>query len=510
MISRMERPGVLSRRRVLQGAGALAVAAAALEMAGPLSRVPDRTTTTNTTTTAAGAGPDIQFDIAALLAAPPQTSGTGVVFQMPPVHTVFVTGRLERAPTPADQAMLASALARLEAAYPFGAAGLLTFVSYGIPYFRRLPGGLAGRLVSSRMPRLLPDRRRYALEEAAPGPTDVSPGHPGPAKLRYQVPVVIESNDMLLTLRSDHAPVLSDALAWLGGSNVLRGRAAVSPALRGLLHFTSSRHMFTQIGLPRAVADRNGLPYARYIQPESPMWMGFSDQQVGASGPAAICTFAGNSSARLTDAVTGDYFDNGSIQHLSHDILDMLQYHDMASAASVPGADGTFVQRVQYVFHAPEIAAGDAGQFVNGGGPAFLPNANRGPGYARRTAQGIGTNVDFRTGQREHRMGHLSCLQRSSRAADGTPVHIRMDGPGFDAMDVPDGSRQPKLQFTIFVPSADFFSRLRVSQASLDLQARFGVTPKDNGLERFITATRRQNFLCPPRRHRAFPLCEFT
>ena len=37
--------------------------------------------------------------------------------------------------------MLAGALARLEAVYPFNAANLLTFVSYGIPYFRRLPGG---------------------------------------------------------------------------------------------------------------------------------------------------------------------------------------------------------------------------------------------------------------------------------------------------------------------------------------------------------------------------------
>jgi hypothetical protein len=31
---------------------------------------------------------------------------------------------------------------------------------------------------------------------------------------------------------------------------------------------------------------------------------------------------------------------------------------------------------------------------------------------------------------------------------------------------------------------------------------------EDNGLERFLTATRRQNFLVPPRRHRAFPLVE--
>jgi len=36
----------------------------------------------------------------------------------------------------------------------------------------------------------------------------------------------------------------------------------------------------------------------------------------------------------------------------------------------------------------------------------------------------------------------------------------------------------------------------------------FGVSPSGNGLERFITATRRQNFLVPPRRHRAFPLLE--
>ena len=46
------------------------------------------------------------------------------------------------------------------------------------------------------------------------------------------------------------------------------------------------------------------------------------------------------------------------------------------------------------------------------------------------------------------------------------------------------------------------------SQASMDLAAKHGVPEHDNGLERFITCTRRQNFLLPPRRHRAFPLCE--
>jgi hypothetical protein len=499
----MNQPPLISRRNALKSASALALAVSALEMAGPLAWAPQRAD-------AATALPDIQFDIAALMTTPPQTSDTGVVFQMPPVHTVFVTGRLQRTPTLADQTMLADALSQIETSYAFNATNILTFVSYGIPYFSKLPGGLTGSLVSSHMPRLASSTSRYVLEEAVPSPTDVSPANPGITKLRYNVPVAIESNDMLLTLRSDNPSFVSDVLAWLGGSNTLRGQATTSPALRGLLTFTSSRYMFAQIGLPQAVARENGLPFANFIQHQSPMWMGFADQQTNGAGPAAICTFAGNSSARVTTANAGDYFDNGSIQHLSHDILDMLQFFDMDTPTSAPGSDGTFAERDQYMFHAPNSVPGNTDQFTDGGGPAFLPNVNNGTGYAARTARGIGTNVDPATGQTEHRMGHLSCLQRSSRAADGTPIHIRMDGPGFDNMDVPGGSSQPKLQFTIFVPSADFFRSMRVSQASLDLQAQFGVDPSDNGLERFITATRRQNFLCPPRRHRAFPLVELT
>jgi hypothetical protein len=52
---------------------------------------------------------------------------------------------------------------------------------------------------------------------------------------------------------------------------------------------------------------------------------------------------------------------------------------------------------------------------------------------------------------------------------------------------------------------------MRVGVAAQDLQHQFlDDEDDDNGLERFITATRRQNFLVPPRRHRAFPLIELT
>jgi hypothetical protein len=493
----MDNPAGMTRRAALRQAGALAAAVAALEAAGPLAFVPQRAL-------AATAPSDIQFDIAAFLSSPPQTFGSGVEFQMPPVHTVFLTAALQRTPAKPDQAELDRVLAALEQAYPWGAANLVTFVSYGVPYFTRLPGGLRGSLVSGHMPRLVSDTSRYVLEEAVPGPTDVSQANPGIRKLRFNVDVAIEHNDLLFTLRSDNAAFLTDVLAWLGGSGTLRGKPVTSPAWTGLLSFTSSRHMFVQMGLPKSVATQHGLPFADFIQHQSPMWMGFADQHVNGSGPAPICTFAGNSSAHLTSAKAGDYFDHGSVQHLSHLIMDMLQFFAMKTPTAKPGTDGEFIQRVQYAFHAPNLVPGNKDQFTDGGGPSLLPNQNRGPHYAEKTAAGIGTNGG------EQRMGHLSCLQRSSRAADGTPIHLRMDGPGFDTMDVPGGGSLPKLQFTIFVPTAQFFETLRIHQASLDLQNEFGVSPRANGLERFITATRRQNFLIPPRRHRAFPLTELT
>lgn len=487
----------VTRRGALSQGGALAVAIGALRMTRSLAVVPRRTAVTAQPS-------DIQFNIAAFMAGPPQTFGSGVLFQMPPVHTVFLTGRLLRAPTRADQAEMGRVLQVLEQYYPWGAGGLVTFVGYGLPYFTRLPGGLRGTLVRRQMPRLLTDRNRYVLEEAVPGPTDVSAANPGLSKLRFQMPVVIEHNDLLFTLRSDNSGFLQDVLGWFGGSNRLHGQPVRSPAWRGLVRFTSSRHMFVQRGLPRLVAEQHGLPFADFINRQSPMWMGFADQQTDGSGPAAICTFAGNSSARLTTARPGDYFDNGSVQHLSHVVLDMLQFFDMASPSAVPGAAGTFAERVQLMFHAPPIASEDKNPYADGGGPALLPNEYRGPDYAKFTAQGIGTLAG------QHRMGHLSCVQRVSRAADDTPIHLRMDGPGFDSMDMPGGGNQPKLQFTIFVPSAAFFTSLRTHQASLDLQRTYDVQPGVNGLERFLTTTRRQNFLVPPRRHRAFPLTEFT
>ena len=81
------------------------------------------------------------------------------------------------------------------------------------------------------MPRLASDSSRYVLEEAVPGPTDVSPANPGVSKLRYNVDVAIEGNDMLFTLRSDNASILADVVAWFGGSNTLQRADGRLPGL---------------------------------------------------------------------------------------------------------------------------------------------------------------------------------------------------------------------------------------------------------------------------------------
>lgn len=483
---------------MLKGAVGLATALGTLTVVGCESAIPQRSPVSGGHRQRL---PDIQFDIGRFIG-PPSTFDDGaghVRAQLPPVHTAFLTAKLNRTPRLPDQQQLAAALEQIEAAYPFAADGILLFISYGLPYFGRLPSGL----VAAHMPRLVIDESRPALEEAVPAPTDVSAANPGVRKQTFNIPVLIEHNDILITMRSDNAGYIHDVLSWLGGSNSLRGRKVRSPAIfDGLATVTSSRVHFAQIGLPAKVASAAGLSYAKNINPNSPMWMGFLDQQVDGSGPAAICTFAGNASSRNTTAKPGDYFDNGSIQHLSHLIEDLEQFYAGPSA----GAHGqTYQERVQYMFRSnPPPSHGRADQFATGGGPAFLDNLFVSALDAQDNAQGVNTVGG------QNRMGHLTALQRSSRAIDGTAIHIRMDGPGFDNMDVPGGANQPKLQFTIFVPTADFFRALRVNQASLDLAKQWGVKPNANGIERFITATRRQNFLVPPRRHRAFPLAELA
>jgi hypothetical protein len=547
-----------SRRSVLR-AGMAAGLASQLALLDQLVLRPTRPRATN-----AGPFPIIQYAIAPFIAGPVVLNdGAGdVTAQFAPVFSFFVPARLTRTPTPTDQRVLGDALSTIEQLYDFSPSGIFTFVSYGVPYFNRLPGGVNGPLVQRFMPQLLqgrnPDGTTNALAEAVPSPTDVVGGFvggpgapvPGVTKDRFNVNVRIEQNDLLFHFRTDSTANFNDVFAWLQGSNSLKGFAEPSPAFNGLLQFQTVRVQFGQFGLPKQVATTAGFEFAPRMNPDSVMWMGFTDQQVDSSagstgGPdVQNTTFAGTSTAKLTSANVGDYFGLGAIQHLSHDILDLFQFFAVAGQDPRHLDGEPFTERVMYMFRANQLgtthglpSVGNADQFTNGGGPAHIDNVFQGANAAFAGSVGLfqssqaGGDTTFTPGNQVltasftglPRVGHEAALQRSSRAADGTPLHLRMDGPGFSGLDVPQfeefpgnghvfaaGTSMPKLEFTVFVPTAEFFRRMRANAAAQDLQVQGHVDPDDNGLERFTTATRRQNFLVPPRPVRAFPLVEFT
>jgi hypothetical protein len=554
---------IMSRRSAIKRVGGMAVLLSQAAILEQVMIAPARPAL------AATAFTDIQFDIGQFM--PPGTyAGVGtyndgagaVTASFGPIYSLFTPIQLTRTPTQADQTTLANALAEIEANFDASPSGLLIVsLSYGLPYFNRL----SASLVAANMPRLTQDTSRWVLENAVPGPTDVVNGvvqgtlNP-PPKERFNINVLLEQNDMLLHMRSDSIANLTNALAWLQGSNNLHGQVITSPSFNGLLNFQTPRIQFMQPGMPRAVADQaaaanpDWYEFHARINPDSSMVMGFVDQMTNSSSPnKATVTFVGDPSnvntQGFTTAKAGDYFDNGSICHFSHDIDDLYQFYQTAAQDPTGGGGEPFSERVQYMFRSNQTGSGYFGlpcqpntdEFTNGGGPAFVNNVFQGTNAAMEGAaatDGKATqqdNEDFNaTFTGEQRMGHEVCLQRTSRASDGTPLHIRMDGPGFDGMDVPAFQTQPqlpsissavpagtsqfKLEFIIFVPTSAFFQQLRVSAASQDLFAQFGQSPtnpngvqfSDNGLERFITATRRQNFLVPPRRNRAFPLVELA
>jgi hypothetical protein len=484
--------------------------------------------------------PDIQFDLGAFInPAVVLNDGAGnATAQFPATYAMFLPATLNRTPTVDDQTTLANALNEIEANYEASPSGLLIFsVAYGVPYFNMLPQSV----VQANMPTA--NTGGPVLVEATPMPTDVVDGLvggpnaliPNVVKERFNVNVAIESNHVLFHFQSDSMVNLAAIPLWFTGSNNLNGTGVPSPDFNGLFTFGTPRIKFMQIGMPRTLAEQYGFEFAPYINPDSSMAMGFIDQQTNAGGPAAIVTFAGNSSAVMTNAVAGDYFDNGSIAHLSHNIQDLYQFYNDGFDPTLPNEP--FTQRCAYLFRSNQLgtsgglpATGNTDQFTNGGGPSYIPLAFQGTNSVLLEAQDSAgtfssTNATqsatfFGTG----RIGHINALQQVSRASDGTPLHIRADGPGLDGMDVPAfetypgsgsffaaGSYQFKLQFLIYVPTATFFAQLRTAQAAQDLQQEYlDSVALANGVERFITSTRRQNFLVPPRRHRAFPLVELA
>ena len=179
----------------------------------------------------------------------------------------------------------------------------------------------------------------------------------------------------------------------------------------------------------------------------------------------------------LTTAHPTDYFAGGTALHLSHLVEDLDAWYALS-----------YDERVARMFHF---------------------NAPAPPGRVAVQTMWINPNTTELDAQQRGVIGHNEAVQRGSRTREGQALQLRVDFNTLDALDV-EGEPAPLLASTSW-PS--LLARQSSTGADwewmiLSLAAQHGVAAKANGINAFIRATRRQNFLVPPRAHRAFPLVE--
>ncbi|MGH2486889.1 MAG: DUF7405 family protein, partial [Ktedonobacterales bacterium] len=265
--------------------------------------------------------------------------------------------------------------------------------------------------------------------------------------------------------------------ALFGRSGKLAGRSAPAADVSDLFHVTSIRTGFVGAGLPRKMAHQAKLPFAEQIPETSPLFMGFTSTQTLGQASEQTVSFDGKRDRLLppmTTALPTDYFAGGTILHISHlfenlDAWYKLNYADRFTRMFNPGIQPpTGRVTVNTIWLNPNPSEPDASHFSV--------------------------------------VGHTEAIQVGSRSPQGQALQLRVD---FNTLDALDGQKAaPGVHFLSFVPTAQVFHASRMAMDATAIAQRYQLTSAANGINAFLTVTRRQNYLVPPRRHRAFPLLE--
>ncbi|MBA2360496.1 MAG: hypothetical protein H0V79_06120 [Actinobacteria bacterium] len=410
----------------------------------------------------------------------------GVEVIEPPLHHQVVTAKLRVEPRRRDlleaQGTLERALGDLESRYAITPAGLAVTAAWGLPYFRRFVPALAdGHLPIDRRASESADRPTSALLGATRFPSD--PGD-----------TVLEDNDVVFLLRSDHR------------TNVADGARRLFESTAGMLELTSIRKGFQGggfhggPGLPKAMATAAGIQGAELIPDGAQLFLGFTSTQRHTQGQSRIANFE---TLGLVDVREG-YFRGGTHMHLSHLFENVEAWY----------LDFDFRERVDTTFR-PRLEAREGSQTLEQApeDAVFQPDLEG----------------DFR---RFGTIGHSASIQPTSRLAmdirgadgelyrKGNAIPQRadfntLDNPFFWTAD-PDRDRQGEqpeagLHFISFNPSSDDFRRNRLAMDGFLPDGKRLPVPnrsRAQGLNSVLRTTHRQNFLVPPRRHRSFPLAE--
>ena len=387
---------------------------------------------------------------------------SAVEVEIPPIWNLTITATLARPPSADDQRRLEAALAAVESAYPYSPAGVFALVAYGLPYFRT---HIAPQVFDAHLPRTVDGTNAPVLVDAVRFASD-PPG------------ALLESNDILFHFRSDHLETLRDVQrALFQRSGKLAGRTAPAADVSDLFHVTSVRTGFVGAGLPRQMALNAKFAYADQIPETSPLFMGFTSTQRLGQATEETVSFDGKRDPRLdrlTTARPGDYFAGGTILHISHLFEDLDAWYRFS-----------YTDRFNRMFN-PTVAPVPGRVTVN---TVWL---NPSPIEPDASAHAV--------------IGHNEAIQLGSRSPEGQALQLRVD---FNTLDAIDGAQtSPGVHFLAFVPTAQIFHASRQAMDAVDIAHRHRLDPHANGINAFLTVTRRQNFLVPPRPHRAFPLLE--
>jgi hypothetical protein len=393
---------------------------------------------------------------------------------VPPLHHEILTARVAIDPADARDARveLERALAGLESDYEASPAGLGVTVAWGMPYF--------DRFVPARAARVLPHDRRAGkpvLLAAERFPSD-------PHDTR------LEQNEVAILLRSDTRDHIEDAEKRLRDSK--------------LFELTSIRRGFAGGGfdggrsLPKQLAEAAQIPGADLIPDDAELFLGFTSTQRAGMGPGSIANFE---TLGYVDFRGTDYFVHGTHMHLSHIHEDVEAWY----------LNFDFDERVATAFK-PNLAVKQGTQTV------------------RQGPQDVSTHHDVhRDFRRSGRIGHSAAIQTTSRlqrdhvADDGTvyakgvAVPVRadfntLDNPFYWSVRADEIGVLPAagVHFVVFNPTGDDFRRNRLAMDGVLPGGKIPFEPRGRGqgFNSVLSTTHRQNFLVPPRRHRAFPLVE--
>src|SRR5262245_54206824 len=404
----------------------------------------------------------------------------GVEVVVPLRHHEVVTAKVV---APSDElrdarATLAAALEKLDADYPATPDGLGVTVAWGLPYFQ----AYVPKAAHLHLPF---DRRagKRALIDAIRFPSDPDD-------------TLLEDNDVAFLLRSDNEEHIRTAASEI--FERMKGALAVTSIRKGF-----AGQMDGGLGFPKEMATAAGVPGADLIPDGAELFLGFTSTQRNALGPPRIVNFE---TLGLVELGPRSYFHGGTHMHLSHIFEDLEAWY----------LNQDFRERVNTTFR-PRMLVRPGTQTV-----AQPPS---------RVASESEVQRDY---DRYGIIGHSSSLQPASglqqdvRGSDGTldPKGTAIpQGPDFNTLANPffwgaDPKRDRMgegpaagLHFVVFNPTSDDFHRNRLAMDGHmpgGEKLEFAPRAAGQGFNSILKTTHRQNFLVPPRRHRAFPLVEIT